>query len=538
MSKTPGTDQNFEVLKTILGVIPYSVFWKDRDSVYLGCNEIFANLAGLNHPSEIVGLTDYDLPWTQEEAEGYRADDAEVIQSGEAKCHIIETQRNSEGKLTYLDTSKVPFRNAEGNVIGVIGIYTDITHLKETERDLRVAKERLRKERDRAEEASSTKTRFLANMSHEIRTPMNGVIGMVNLLLDTELNEEQREFAETIRSSGSSMVRIVNDILDLSKIEADRLSLIPEPFQLERIFSDALSLYSAAVAERDIEILLSVDDSLRKQWVLGDVDRFGQVIGNLLGNSIKFTPNGGFCILQARVEEMTSEKVKMTVGVTDTGIGISKDKLDMIFEPFSQADETTTRQYGGTGLGLSISRRLLRMMESDIEVRSVVGCGSVFFFTLEFPLVEKSESCPVEEETTRQSASLEPQAIEARVLVAEDNKVNQRLISRFLERMGIEHTLVSNGREAVEQAVREEFDLILMDIQMPIIDGVQATELLRNQHRLSVPIVALTAHTMEGDREAFLSTGMNGYLAKPFSPADLRDVIQEALKPPREGMKN
>ncbi len=379
--------------------------------------------------------------------------------------------------------------------------------------------------------ANKAKSEFLANMSHEIRTPMNGVLGMIELLQDTDLSSVQRRFAENIQGSGEMLLSIINDILDFSKIEADKLELESIPFDLKSLVRGVEQMLAGSAREKGLVLTVTFSPEIH-QTLKGDPTRIQQVLTNLIGNAIKFTEKGEVTVgLSTR--EVDGQNVTLLISVDDTGIGIDPEVYSHLFKPFSQADGSTTRKYGGTGLGLAISSELVSRMGGVLDCESTAGKGSRFFFTLPLEIVSEEEmkksqqgsakNLPKYRKKKKQNAAIH-------VLVAEDNETNQEVVSAMLQKAGCEVTLVSNGQDAVAMISENSFDLIFMDCQMPVMDGYQATAEIRrreveekqNNHSL---IIALTANVVEGDREKCLAAGMDDYIGKPFKLDDIMEVL-------------
>ena len=491
-------------------------------------NSNFATAFGHDEaPADISAWTDYIHP---EDVSRVTASIYDVIHGGGVFWQQEYRFRHADGRYAVVYDRGFVIHNAAGNPIRMVGAMQDITRRKEHEQELRTAKEA-------AESANQAKSEFVANMSHEIRTPMNGIIGMTELALQTELSALQREYLEMVQQSAQSLLVVINDVLDFSKIEARKLELEDVEFDPCALVDEVVREH-ALIANRKGLTLHSQVGTEVPPTVSGDPTRYRQVLGNLINNAIKFTERGGVDVA-LRCTERANGTATLECTVSDTGIGISEKEKARIFSAFVQADSSTHRKHGGTGLGLAICAELARLMDGEIRVDSVPGHGARFTF-----IVRLADPAATGRRTRRTrrayevtSAAQEAERLQTRgplrILLVEDNIVNQRLATRVLERESHRVTIAGNGIEALRQLDEETFDVVLMDVQMPVMSGYECTTAIRERERgtqAHLPIVAMTAHAMKGAREKCLAAGMDDYVAKPFLPQELFAAIERGMR--------
>jgi PAS domain S-box-containing protein len=514
-----------ELVMLLLEFAPEAIYGIDLKGDCTFCNPACLRMTGYEETSELLGRNMHDaIHFAKADGSPYPVEECAIYQAfiqGVGTHGDDEVMWRKDGSSFPAEYWSRPLRRGQ-QVIGAIVTFIDVTARRQAEQTLRTAKAA-------AEAASRAKSEFLANMSHEIRTPLNGVIGMTNLALATDLTNEQREFLETAKLSSDDLLAVINDVLDFSKIEAGKIYLEARDFNLRDVLQDTLKVFALRASEKHLVLSCEIDEEV-PVMVCGDAFRLRQVLMNLLGNAIKFTPAGEVA-LRARLDHKDARNSVLHFTVSDTGIGIAANARKMIFDPFTQADSSTTRTFGGTGLGLAISARLVTMMGGGIWVESEPGCGSQFHFTARVGVansVDDAIKAPIA--TAAVSQSLAPRPCPSlRILLAEDNAVNRLVARTLLEKQGHHVEITTTGREALVALRRENYDVVLMDVQMPDMDGFEATRTIRAMEKDSGRhqwIIALTAHAMIGDRERCFEAGMDAYLTKPIDPHELYELME------------
>ncbi len=511
-----------EVRNTLmLDSMPMGVNFWDDDNNLIYTNLESATLFGFETKEEF--LKDFHKIHPEFQPDGTRSSEfvKKQVELGyaEGKCrskticqHIIT------GELIPVDLFIV--RISYQNKLGLIVYFRDMREHEAMLKEIAQNEQELRGAKELAEQSTKAKGEFLANMSHEIRTPMNGILGLLHLLEKTSMSDLQKNYVEKSVFSANNLMRIINDILDFSKIEAGKLEMEEYPFTLRGLGQDVVDLYGPKCVEKGI--LLDIQCSeFADSVVLGDALRLKQVLFNLVSNAIKFTDPGGKVFLETESNIKNENELHCQFAVSDTGIGLSQEQIDRLFSAFTQADNTVTRKYGGTGLGLAISKNIITMMRGEIWVESELGKGSTFYCTTVFNLAP-TDATYQKDNASYEDYTSKPLIKDAHVLLAEDNEINQLVAQEILESAGFTLDIANNGQEALDLLEKNEYDAVLMDIQMPVMDGYSATQKIRAQEKYAkLPIIAMSAHAMKGDREISLSHGMNDHLTKPIEPAVL-----------------
>jgi PAS domain S-box-containing protein len=474
-------------------------------------NEAKVSITGIER-SVLTGKNFYDYFTEPQKAKDF-------YQEVFAKGFVIDsplTFRHKNGSLTSVLFNGSVYKDDRGNVLGAVVVARDITDQKRFENELIEAKSKAELATQKAEESNKLKEAFLANMSHEIRTPMNAIIGFSDILSKRIMEEQEREYVLTIKSAGENLLTIINDILDISKIEAGMMTFEEHTFSVREIFKSLQVMLMEKAKEKELELIFECDENV-PEILLGDNTRLTQIIINLVSNAIKFTPTGKIKVNATRVDEnkkaISDDIVSVEFSVIDTGIGIPKDKLEHIFERFRQAESHTTRKYGGTGLGLSIAKQLTQLQGGSLTVTSEFGVGSTFSFRIPY---RKSTDAEKALEITEVKQDLS-ELSKINILLVEDNQLNVKLIRSLFSEHNLKLEVAENGSIGVQKVKEGNFDIVLMDMEMPVMNGYEAATVIRMEMKSDIPIIAMTAHAMSGERERCLSLGMNDYLSKPIN---------------------
>ena len=510
--------------RTILESIEDGYYEVDLAGNLTFFNEATCRITG--YPGdELMGMNNREYTEEKNASELYREYN-KIYETGIPTKKLDWEIVKKDGTIGSLETSISLITGSGGQPIGFRGVIRDVTERKELERAI------LEKKRS-AEEATKTKSQFLANMSHEIRTPLNGIVGMAELALDTELDDNQKNIFQTINAEASALQDVINEILDFSKIEAGKFDIENIPFDLRVTVEDVANSFSHRVEQKGLNYISFLSPNVPPR-LIGDPARLRQIMVNLMGNALKFTHKGELYFKGELVEEL-EDRVKIRFSIKDTGIGIPEDKQATIFEGFTQADGSTTRKYGGTGLGTTISKQLAEMMGGEIGFESEEGKGSTFWFTALFGKREENEQIPATPDLVTRYSVAEDYRKEIRILLVEDYPTNQQVAMRHLSRAGYQVDLAEDGSQAVKAYKLKKYNLIFMDIEMPIMDGYAATQEIRKIETRNleqstiqrVPIIAMTAHAVKGFRERCLKTGMDDYIPKPMKRKELLNIAEK-----------
>jgi PAS domain S-box-containing protein len=519
-----------ETQNSIFNGVGHAVMFTNTFGIIQRINKAGLKLIGYTE-NEVIGrmnlLNFFDLSEVVKRSSELSVELGEKIEPG-FNTFIAKTKGKSTvdaNEWTYIakDGKRIPvwmsitcIKNTDGAILGYFSAAEDYTTKKQVELDLIRAK-------DLAEQAAHAKDSFLANMSHEIRTPLNAIIGFTELLSQNNLDPTQRDYVNNINTAGDNLLLIINDILDISKIESGQLVIESNAINLKSTLKHVYDLLKVKADQKNLEFNLFLDADM-PEFVMGDKGRINQIMMNLAGNSLKFTEKGEVTISVKKMRE-TENTITLRFSIKDTGIGIPEDKLGSIFERFTQAESSTTRKFGGTGLGLNIVKQLVELQNGQINVKSQFGHGSEFYFSLDLEKVENKEF-EIINEIKKQENSLGNLS----VLLCEDNLLNQHLAKKVMEKFGFELDIANNGKEGVDRLLLKDYDLILMDLQMPVMDGYQTTVYIRQILKRDIPIIAMTAHSLVGEQQKCFEIGMNAYVAKPFKQSELLDKIYSIIK--------
>ena len=482
----------------------------EPSGVIIDANESFCEMSGFSI-DELFGKDGGEMLLDEFEKERMKERNASRSE-GETDVYELRVL-NKNGETRYWLVSAAPLLGDDGNIHGSIGIHWDITEMKQLEFELKGA-------RQKAEESSKAKAMFLANMSHEIRTPLNGIVGMAEQLSQSQLDADQRYFTDIMRSASSTLLSIINDVLDISKIESGKFSIETTPFNLNETIRRTLSIFGDKAKQTNISLDIELMDD-RGIMHLGDPHRLSQVLFNIVGNAIKFT-QAGYVRVTSHLARGENDICFVSFSIEDTGVGMDMAYLTKVFEAFTQEDASVTRKFGGSGLGLSIARNIVHIMGGTIEIESEKGKGTRVNIRIPMRISNEKTKQDIVEITDLQK-SLKG----LRVLAVEDNELNRMVLQVILKKCEVVLTIAHNGQEAIDLIQQQEFDLVLMDVQMPIVDGLEATKYIRNELKMIIPIIGLSANAMREEVEICKQAGMNDYLVKPYSERVLVEIMKK-----------
>ncbi|CDZ77574.1 Aerobic respiration control sensor protein ArcB [Legionella massiliensis] len=520
-------------LRDLVDQLPAAIFWKNTSFVFLGCNKFFADLAGISSPRDIIGKTDYDMPWGATQGDVYRKDDQYILEHKQAKLGIEEPQTLADGRDIVLLTSKIPLFSDNNEVVGILGIYHDITERKKIERSLEHAK-------NRAEIANQAKTEFIANMSHDIRTPLSGIIGMSKLLEDGAKTAEERQYARWVNESGEQLLSLLNGVLDVISADNTREGDVHvETFNIRQSIENIVHLELPTVKLKNLDLRSNIDDDI-PDFIIGDRIKLHRIILNILGNAIKFTEKGYVAIILKKVGE---EKGVITIefSIKDTGIGIPDKLQEKVFDRFYRVNPSYNGEQRGHGVGLHIAQRYTELMGGQLKLSSAVGNGTTFSFIVSFRIAEKQPGAQ-DEQTQAQTFLLgEPVAGAPHVLLVEDNLIAVRIAENLMKQTGCSYSTAANGELALELVKSMDFDLIITDLGLPVVSGKEMTQLIRDWeqafHKRPTPIVGLTAQALIEIEQECLQLGMNKVVTKPLYLETMQMLIKEFILPNQQSQK-
>ncbi len=508
-------------LKNILNALPVGVFMINADGTPTYANTKAKELLGKDivSRSTIAEMPEIFHAYKAGTTNIYPVPELPISKAlqGKPQLGIEDMEIRRDNLIIPLRINAIPLFNSEGELECAISVFEDITLFKEAEHELINAK-RL------AEESLKIKEAFLANMSHEIRTPLNAIIGFTEILYNSKMDKEEKELIKIIQTSGNNLLRIINDILDISKIESGMIRFEEHPLSIRDIFQSLRSMFTAQIKDKKVSVFFSEDENV-PEVLNGDPVRLTQILINLIGNAVKFTQEG-YITVSSRLEQDHNNTCTLSFFIKDTGIGIAEDKLQHIFERFNQADRSVTRNYGGTGLGLSIAKQLIELQGGTIRVSSQLGKGSEFYFTLPFT----KGSFQVPEKNKPGNIPVDFNALQKKkILAVEDNLINVKLLEHIFSGKNIPIDIANDGKQALKALEQKPYDIILMDMELPELNGYETTQYIRQQLKMDIPIIAMTAHAMAGEREKCLSIGMNDYLSKPLNTTLLFEKMYSIL---------